>query len=190
MPSLLFVCRSTYVDCSTIFYSKAILEIAPLRLAGRLTSDLPSGEEEPRSAEDNYLLLAKALDKEYKFVSTEFKRTIHTTYMWTHDGTGLSHETFRATLKWILRNLNPKEVHVSAPVTEYLGKRKRRRGPLNIAKHQAETVAEIKAICEQEIWAAHATLQPESGKLDLDGTETTNIPRVKVIERMDGASAL
>ena len=179
-----------YSDCSSIFYSKAILEIAPLRLPGRLTSNLPSVEEEPRSAEENYILLACALDTEYKFVPDAFKKMIYTTYIWTHDGTGISHETFRATLKWILRNLNPKEVHVSAPVTEYLGKRRKRRGPPHLVKHRVETVAEIKTICDQEIWAAHASLQPDSGKLELGHKETTHIPRVKVIERLDSASAL
>src|SRR3954469_24434918 len=39
VPSLLYVCRSTYHDCPPIFYGKAVLEIAPIRLPGHLTSD-------------------------------------------------------------------------------------------------------------------------------------------------------
>lgn len=166
-----------YEDCSSIFYSKAILEIAPLRLPGRLTSNLPG------SADENYLVLACALDVEFDFLPTEYKKRIHTAYIWTHDGTGISIETFRALLKWILRSLNPHEIHVSAPVTEYLGNRRKHRGPPHLAKHQIETVAEIRAICDQEIWAAHASLQPDSGKLELGSPETTHVPRVEVFGR-------
>lgn len=177
-PSVMYVCKAMYEDCSTIFYSKATLEIAPLRLPGRLTSNL-SG-----SAEENYLLLSCALDVEYRFVPAVFRTMIHTAYVWTHDGTGISKETFRALLKWILRNLNPQEIQISAPVTDYLGKRRKHRGPPHFLRHQAETVAEIRAICDQEIWAAHATVQPDSGKLELGHTYTTHIPRVHVLERV------
>lgn len=174
--SLLYVCRSTYRDCFPIFYAKAILEIAPIRLPGHLTADL-SGP-----AEQSYHLLARAFDKEYSFLPAHVKKLIHTAYVWTHDGSGISTETFTALLRWVLRNLNLQEIHVSAPVTDYLDLRHRyKRSPLRMT-HRPDTVAKIRSICDQEIWAAHASLQPESGKLELVESATRRIPRVHVFE--------
>src|SRR5436305_3699786 len=56
VSNLLYVCRSTYQDCWRIFYSKAVLEIAPIRLPGHLVSDLTG------SVDQNYLLLERAFD--------------------------------------------------------------------------------------------------------------------------------
>src|SRR5256885_17025059 len=50
VPSLLYVCWSMYHDCSPIIYGKAILEIAPIRLPGHMTSDVAG------SAYQNYHL--------------------------------------------------------------------------------------------------------------------------------------
>jgi hypothetical protein len=138
VPSLLYVCRSTYQDCFPIFYAKAILEIAPIRFPGHLTSDLIG------SADQNYLLLACAFDAEYAFLPAKARTLIHTAYVWTHDGTGMSTETCTALLRWIFRNLNPQEIHISA---------------------------------------AHASLQPESGKLELVASATRCIPRVQVFKK-------
>jgi hypothetical protein len=84
VSSLLYVCRSTYRDCSPIFYAKAILEITPIRLPGHLTSNLTG------PAEQNYHLLARAFDNEYSFLPAHVKKLIHTAYVWTHDGSGIS----------------------------------------------------------------------------------------------------
>jgi hypothetical protein len=177
VSSLLYVCRSTHQDCSPIFYSKAILEIAPLRLPGHLTSD-PTG-----SADQTCLLLGRAFDAEYAFLPAHTKRMIHTAYVWTHDGNGISTGAFTALLRWILCNLNPHEIHVSAPVTEYLDLRHRYRRSAHQLTHHPDTVNRIRAICDQEIWAAHASLQPESGKLELVESTTKRIPRVHVFKK-------
>jgi hypothetical protein len=62
VSNLLYVCRSTYQDCWRIFYGKAVLEIAPIRLPGHLTSDLTG------SVDQNHLLLERAFDAEYRII--------------------------------------------------------------------------------------------------------------------------
>jgi hypothetical protein len=114
VSSLLYVCRSMYQDCWRIFYGKAVLEIAPLRLPGHLIPDLAS------LVDQNYSLLERALDAEYAFLPENAKTLIHTAYVWTHNGNGISTETLTALLRWTLRNLNPQEIHISAAVTKYL----------------------------------------------------------------------
>jgi hypothetical protein len=177
VSSLLYVCRSTYRDCFPIFYSKAVLEIAPIRLPGHLISDLTD------SADQNYLLLARAFDAEYSSLPAHTKQLIHTAYVWTHDGNGISTETFTALLRWVLRNLNPQEIHISAPVAEYLDLRNRYRRSAHQLTHHPDTVTRIRAICDQEIWATHASLQPDSGKLELVASATSQIPRVHVFKK-------
>lgn len=120
VSNLLYVCRSTYQDCCPILYSKAILEIAPIRLPGHLTADLPAG-----SADQN---------------------------------------------------------HISAPVTQYFYLRQRYgRSRLQLT-HNRDAVATLRAICDQEIWATRASLQPESGKLELAASATRQIPHVHVLK--------
>ena len=179
VSSLLYVCRSMYQDCSPIFYGKAVLEIAPIRLPRHQTSDLAG------PVDQNDLLLARAFDAEYAFLSAHFRSLIHTAYVWTHDGNGISTETFTALLRWILRNLNPQEIHISAPVTEYLDLRHRYRRTANQLAHQPEAVTRIRAICDQEIWATHASLQPESGKVELAASAMRRIPRVQIFRKPD-----
>jgi hypothetical protein len=178
VSNLLYVCRSTYQDCWRIFYSKAVLEIAPLRLPGHLISDLTG------SVDQNYLLLERAFDAEYAFLPKNAKALIHTAYVWTHDGNGISTETLTALLRWTLRNLNPQEIHISAPVTEYLDLRHRYRRSTHQLTHQPDAITRIRAICDQEIWATHASLQPESGKLELVASGTRRIPRVQVFKKI------
>jgi hypothetical protein len=179
VPSLLYVCRSTYQDCWRIFYGKAVLEIAPIRLPGHLTSDLTG------SVDQNYLLLERAFDAEYAFLPKNAKALIHTAYVWTHDGNGISTETLTALLRWTLRNLNPQEIHISAPVTEYLDLRHRYRRSAHQLTHQPDAITRIRDICDQEIWATHASLQAESGKLELVASATRRIPGVQVFKKIE-----
>lgn len=178
VSNLLYVCRSMHQDCSPIFYGKAVLEIAPIRLPLHLTSD------DTGSTDQSYNFFAHALEAEYAFLPADVRTLIHTAYVWTHDGSGISAETFTALLKWILRNLNPQEIHISAPVTEYLDLRHRYRRTANgqLAR-QPDADTRIRAICDQEIWATHASLQPESGKVELAASATRRIPRVRVIKK-------
>jgi hypothetical protein len=169
VSSLLYVCRSTYRDSYPIFYAKAILEISPIRLLGPLTSTLTG------SAEQNYHLLARAFDNEYSFLPVQAKRLIHTAYVWTHDSSGISTATFTALLRWVLRNLNPEEIHVSAPVVEYLDLRHRHRRSLFPLTHSPDTVAKVRSICDQEI--------RESGKFEFAESATRRIPRVHVFKK-------
>jgi hypothetical protein len=177
VSSLLYVCRSTYQDCLRIFYGKAVLEIAPIRLPGHLTSDLTG------SVDQNYLL-EQAFDAEYAFLPKSAKALIHTAYVWTHDGNGISTETLTTLLRWTLRNLNPQEIHISAPVAEYLDLRHRYRRSAHQLR-QPDTITRIRNICDQEIWATHASLQPESGKLELVASATKRIPRVRVLQKTE-----
>jgi hypothetical protein len=154
VSNLLYVCRSTYQDCWRIFYGKAVLEIAPLCLPGHLTSDLTGSVDQSHLLEYAFLPEnAKTIDPHRLRVDPQWKW--HITALWT------------------LRNLNPQEIHISAPMTEYLDLRHRHRPSAYQPMHQPDTITRIRAIYDQEIWATHASLQPESGKVELVASATT-----------------
>ena len=69
--------------------------------------------------------------------------------------------------------MTPAEIHIAAPVIETL---MRKRWVMPMAAEWKVMGKEVKAVCEQEIWASHARPTGGSGKLELEG----RVPVVRV----------
>ena len=119
-----------------------------------------------------------AMSHQFAFCPPPHLRQIHTAYIWIHASTNFSMHTLRAVLKWTLTHAAPAEIHVAAPLVEAL---MRKRWVVPMAAERKAMVKEIKAVCEQEIWAVHARPNESSGKLELEG----RLPVVRVEAKVE-----
>ena len=108
VPALLLVSRKTHTEASTIFYSRAILELAPPK-----TRPPASILTRLDSVHDGSLTLSPQLDNEFSFVAQRTLSMIHRVYVYSDQRHVIEAEAYEALLRWLISRTRVCYIHLS-----------------------------------------------------------------------------
>ena len=105
IPPLLFVNKKLSHEAGKVFYTKAILEVAPVRPPGYILNAL----DRP----DVSLDLAVSLSVAFASVPAHYLAWIRNVFMYSDQRDAVSAEGYEATLRWLIEHTNVKYVYLS-----------------------------------------------------------------------------
>ncbi|KAJ9662867.1 hypothetical protein H2198_001095 [Neophaeococcomyces mojaviensis] len=115
VPSILFTCREIYNEAVPLFYSRAILEVAPAQ-AGNNWFSIRLGSQ-PNSHSYSHLL------NTFRFCKADHLKLIRRAHIFSNQSYIIDGECYESLLQWLIKHTSTEKIELSArPMTRIRGK--------------------------------------------------------------------
>ncbi|OAL31002.1 hypothetical protein AYO22_01297 [Fonsecaea multimorphosa] len=105
IPGLFFVNKAVSEEAAAVFYSRAVLNVAPLRVASYLSHSLPRGGPK--------INLAFGLDVAFSSCPHRHLQRINKSHIYSGQHDAISAEAYEALLRWLVENTAVQTIHLS-----------------------------------------------------------------------------